>query len=157
MESVKKLKLRELAPFKEGKLCRTPKSYITKYFKLNCPATFFKDGEYQCLGGKNRSFRDLYYLTKAKFPEVTRAEVSYILSKLALSQKIEVLTCPHIGKVVFAALGHEYVAKFPIIDNNIYLEHRSYAGDGYKVFNKDKISVHKVFMMAAKYKEKINK
>ncbi len=62
---------------------KTKFDYIKMYLDANCPSTYYKDGTLQCYKYKNRSVRDLYYLTRAKFKTTTLKEVCKIIFKLA--------------------------------------------------------------------------
>ena len=62
---------------------KTKFDYIKMYLDADCPSTYYKDGTLQCYKYKNRSVRDLYYLTRAKFKTTTLKEVCKIIFKLA--------------------------------------------------------------------------
>ncbi len=91
----------------------TPIEYLYNYFDEGCPETIFKDGRYQCASGCNRSFVDLYMLTKAKYPEITIEEVAYILLYILGhedngNKSHDVIKCPTIGMVVFVSPKNMY-------------------------------------------------
>lgn len=97
--------LSELVPYKGGEKFTDPREYVVNYMKLNCPATYFKNGICQCIGGKNRSFLDLYFLTKAQFPEFTLQEMAKLFLSLQdnpsfASYVTIVYFCDNIGKPV---------------------------------------------------------
>jgi len=78
------------------------RSYILNYFASNTPETHFIDGRIQCIRGRNRSFMDLYYLTRAKFKNTTKKELAKILYSINRREKIiGCIVCPDINEVVF--------------------------------------------------------
>lgn len=96
--------LANLRPFEGSNGCLTPEEYLKLYFALGRPETRFKNGTIQCSRDCNRSFFDLYYLTKAKFQNVTLEDVAKILIDLCedySNTHISALFCPNIEKVVF--------------------------------------------------------
>jgi len=96
--------LANLRPFKGSEDCLTPEEYLKLYFDLGRPETKFRNGTIQCSRDCNRSFFDLYYLTKAKFNDVTLEDVAKILINLCEdygNTGISALFCPNIEKVVF--------------------------------------------------------
>ena len=62
--------------------------------------TFYIDGKVQCDDRRNRSINDLYYILKAKFPEVTLHQTIYYIGKIAEAGKINILACPDIHRIV---------------------------------------------------------
>ena len=64
------------------------KSYIENYFDKNQPRTITKSGTIQCKARRRRSVLDIYYLTKAKFSEVTLSEVAFIMLNLVCKPKL---------------------------------------------------------------------
>ena len=57
----------------------------------------------QCYKNKNRSLRDLYYLTKSKFKSTTLKEVCVILYDLCIKEEdfYRVIFCGDIKEIVF--------------------------------------------------------
>ena len=86
----------------------SPAEYLGMYFYLGCPATYYRNGDLQCIYNRNRSFVDLYMLTKAKYPEITMEEVAYILlyelgHEGNGDKSNSSIKCQSIKKVVFCA------------------------------------------------------
>lgn len=78
----------------------TPYGYLYNYFYYYQPMTFYIDGKVQCDDRRNRSINDLYYILKAKFPEVTLHQTIYYIGKIAEAGKINILACPNIHRIV---------------------------------------------------------
>jgi len=101
--------LEDLKPYKGAgkysKLTKTVESYLRKYFKGGSKASYFNDGMIQCQPKKNRSFYDLYFLTKAKFKDVSEEEVAYHLLEMTKRNdsgiQLKTVPCPDVQKVVF--------------------------------------------------------
>ena len=64
------------------------KSYVENYFAKSQPETITKSGIVQCVAKRRRSVLDIYYLTRAKFPEVTLSEVTFIMLNLVCKPKL---------------------------------------------------------------------
>ena len=100
----------KLQDFIGGKSCKNLKSYLQIYFEKNCPATKYHNNLVQCYKGCSRSFYDLYFISKSKFPKTTREELAYILLfKLGFRSAYNVvgcIRCPNIEKLVF--YGNEF-------------------------------------------------
>jgi len=97
--------LSRLVPYKGSEEITDPIEYILNYINIGAPSTFYNDGELQCRSGRNRSFLDLYFLTKAKFPEITLSEFAKIFLELhevpyGNRFKIIVYVCGNIQKPV---------------------------------------------------------
>jgi hypothetical protein len=105
-------RLNDIAPYTDENGL-TPIEYLRIYFNKGCPRTMYKNGNYQCSGNCNRSFVDLYMLTKAKYPEITMEEVAYILLYVLGHEDNgdkthDVIKCPGIGMVVFVSPKNIY-------------------------------------------------
>lgn len=109
--------LSQLAPWKGGKDCKTPKEYIIAYLLAGTPETLFKTGKIQCHGGTRRSFIDLYFLTKAKFPEIEFEEFIKLMFSLfyrrllkanELDRQIYLMYCPDIHKPVIRTVSYQF-------------------------------------------------
>lgn len=97
--------LSRIIPYEGSEEFTDPKEYILNYITIGAPATFYNTGEMQCRSGRNRSFLDLYFLTKAKFPEITLQEFAKIFLELhevpyGNRFKIMVYVCGDIQKPV---------------------------------------------------------
>lgn len=97
--------LNNLRPYESGE--DNPTDHILNYFQNNCPTTYYKDGQLQCYSNSNRSFVDIYFLTKASFPDITMEEVAHIMTyQLCIKDysgknDLTAIKCPQIGKVVW--------------------------------------------------------
>lgn len=85
--------LSRMVPYVGGEEFTDPREYLLNYFKLYSPATYYNDGTIQCSSGRNRSFLDLYFLTKAQFPEITLQEFAKLF--FSLDQEIYGSTSEH--------------------------------------------------------------
>ena len=147
---------------------RTVKAFIKSYLDNCAPATYYEDGKIQCERGRNRSFGDLYYITKSIFPSITKKKLAYyLLIFLKGSPKNEILVCPTIGKVVISIYSIE---AFPSMtfswrnlenfrngtfrkSSNIYkTANRTFK----RIGRKDKMSIEKVVSMSDSYQNKLN-
>ena len=104
-------RLEDLIPYTTDNL--TPIEYLLNYFEHKCPATYYKDGRLQCLGRCNRSFVDLYFLTKAKYKNITMEEIAWILLYVlghedTGNKTVDIIKCPGIVKVVFISYNNYY-------------------------------------------------
>lgn len=112
-----------------------PKDYIENYFAKERPATYTKDGVVQCGGGRLRSFLDIYYLTKAKFSDVTKQFVAFTMLSLAANTKkdnslcLSPSYCSTVHKHVFYSC--DYPLHYPAIglDESGFKIIRIYTGD----------------------------
>jgi len=105
-------RLNDLAPYTTDDNL-TSIEYLSNYFDEGCPRTTFANGDYQCASGCNRSFVDLYMLTKAKYSEITMEEVAYILLYVlghedSGDKSHDVIKCPSVGMVVFVSPKNMY-------------------------------------------------
>ena len=152
MESQQIRKMFKLKDFDEGKKCLNLLEYITSYFKNNCPSTHYGDGTLQCYNGCNRSFYDLYFISKSKFPKTTRQELAYVLLynlDFRSSHKIiGCIRCPNISKLVF------YGERFHSL--NGFNEDSNICDYGYKEeYCCDGLTFNDFVLIAEKYKNKI--
>lgn len=153
--------LENLAPFECD--ATTPSEYLEKYFARRNPTTFFKDGTVQCINYSNRSFVDLYFLTKAKFPEVELNQVAYILLyELGYAKNkfpdawVGAIKCPQIIKVVFLNNYSQYSNNYEIY--NSFKEKDSYSSYGKATtVGSDGLSYNSILSMANKWIKKQNK
>ena len=74
--------LLQLRPFTTDDGYTTPEAYLNLYFRLKQPQTKFSGGAVQCHANCERGFYDLYYLTRARFSNVTLEQVAKILLNL---------------------------------------------------------------------------
>ena len=86
----------------------SPVEYLRVYFAQGCLVTYYRDGGLQCISYCNRSFIDLYMITRAKYPEITMEEVAYILlyelgHEGDGDRSHSSIKCPTVKKVVFCA------------------------------------------------------
>jgi len=79
----------------------TQKGFISEYFKLSCPATFNNDKTIQCKAKAGRSFSDLYTLLCGHFKSPSKQKLAQHLLRLAISEKIRIMNCGGIYKMVF--------------------------------------------------------
>lgn len=96
--------LRELRPFTTDSNYDTPEKYLKYYFANRQPSTKFQGGAMHCHAGCFRSFFDLYYLTRARFSNVTLEDVAKILIKLCEdygNSRVSVFYNTDVEKVVF--------------------------------------------------------
>lgn len=93
--------LLNLIPYNGSKNIKTKREYILNYIELKCPATYYNNGRIQCNKMRNRSIRDLYYLTRAKFKTTTIREVCKILFELSRKNEIKAIFCSTVHEVVF--------------------------------------------------------
>lgn len=95
--------LLNLIPYQGSELIKTKKQYLQTYLDNNNPETYYKNGKMQCYKNCNRSVRDLYYLTRAKFKSTTLNEVCVILYDLCRDKKnfYRTIFCTNIHEVVF--------------------------------------------------------
>ena len=106
--------LENLKPYAGAlKKFNTVESYINNYFDKKQPETKTHDNIIQCGPGRSRSFLDIYYLTKAKFSEVTLSEVAFRLLVLSCDTRdgkggstISSLYCGTVHKLVFYKTGY---------------------------------------------------
>lgn len=82
---IKLKELENLAPY--DREIRTKKAYIRTYFAINSPATYFNNGLMQCASMRNRSIRDMYYITKARFKTTTLQEFCRIAYELCFEEQ----------------------------------------------------------------------
>lgn len=132
-----------------------PIDYIEEYFRRYTPATFFNDGSLQCTGNCNRSFVDIYMLTKARFKDITIEEVAYIITYVlchvneSSSGFLASIKCPQIKKVVFK-MDTDWWDSFT--DKN------SISGYGSaRTVGSDGLSYNSILSMANKWIKKQNK
>lgn len=96
--------LRELRPFTTSEQYDTPEKYLKCFFANHQPATKFSGGSPQCHSGVFRSFFDLYYLTRARFSNVTLEQVATILIALCEdygNSRVSAFYNTDVDKVVF--------------------------------------------------------
>jgi len=96
--------LRDLKPFTISEQYDTPEKYLKYYFANKQPSTRFSGGAPQCHAGVFRSFFDLYYLTRARFSNVTLEQVATILINLCEdygNSRVSVFYNTDVEKVVF--------------------------------------------------------
>ena len=101
MTNYQRDQLLQLKPWSDD--FKSKKAYIKGYLDASNPATYYKDGRVQCGERKNRSYIDLYYLTKAKFKSTTKNEVIRILYELCSEERnfYRTLVCTGVKEVVF--------------------------------------------------------
>jgi len=134
--------LAKLAPYKCD--AKTKFEYIKAYLDAECPSTYYKDGTLQCYKYKNRSVRDLFYLTKARFKSTTVKELCKIIFKLANKDynNYGFIYCNDIGDlIIFTHKMHNYSnflqpKSFNIGEYNRFKEHRCAGGINYGQFLK---------------------
>lgn len=80
---------------------KTIEHLIIKYFDLEQPETYYLDNSLQCTYEKQRSFMDLYYLCKTKFPRISKKLVAKSLVNLCKENIIKILYCNEINNAVF--------------------------------------------------------
>lgn len=112
MTNYQRNQLLQLKPWSDE--FKSKKKYIEEYLNQKSPATYYKNGAMQCTERRNRSYLDLYFLTKAKFKSTTKAEVAEILFDLCKKpdNSIRSIFCPTICKVVFFSTGVSVFANF---------------------------------------------
>lgn len=95
----------KLKDFAKGKQCLDVRSYIQAYFENNCPETRYDNDFIQCYSGCNRSFYDIYFIAKSKFPKTTRSQLAYILlynlGYRSDKEIIRCIRCPKLQNLVF--------------------------------------------------------
>ena len=85
MASTKQFKEKELPYLKNLKVPYgmirkqyTPVEFLREYFNKGRIATYTKEGQLQCKKGRYRSFTDLHYILRAKFPTIDIKESAYL-------------------------------------------------------------------------------
>lgn len=71
--------------------------FLEDYFLKKLPATFYENGRIQCGKSRQRTFDDLFDLTKTYFKTATKPQVASILRKLCIKYNSEVHNMQGIG------------------------------------------------------------
>lgn len=84
---------------KDVPVTQTRKAFLREFLKT-VPETYFLSDTIQCAKGKNRSFSDLLYLTKDRFPRTTLNAIVRIVAQLNIEGICDVVWCTQVKKFV---------------------------------------------------------